>query len=137
MFGSMKLPTLIATLALTISTVASSRDHTPEATKHVIYHITGALVMHWEYPHLVTDNNIKSRNVFEFKFANAKWRRDFFDQMAMSPTSDIYYICVSGVGYVDYHDLGETGRPTFVFTSVSSTSTTAAQGGCHRGKLAG
>lgn len=133
----MKLVTLIATLALTMSSVGSSRDGAPEAPKHVIRHITGVLVMHWEYPHLITDKNIKSRKVFEFKFANAQWKSNFFDQMPMSPTSDIYYICVSGVGYVDYYDLGETGRPTFVFTSVLSTSTAAAQGGCHRGKLTG
>ena len=91
--------------------------------------VSGILVAHWEYPHLIVDNG-NHQGAFEVRIEDENWRNKRYVPLRHTHGRTTFYLCLTGDGYLDYETRGQTGRSTFTFTEVTSDSEVKSEADC-------
>ena len=119
----------IAASLLTIAVPSAAEEKVLMREDHATENFRGVLVLHWEYPYFIRRDKFKEQ-VFGILIEDAHWMETHLPKRTREPMLSEPLLCISGVGYEDRKRLGGTGRTTFVFVKINSTTRIGAKSEC-------
>jgi|SRR3990170_7813040 len=115
-------------IALLVASPAVSQNDAPSGEPGKVL-VRGAMVLHWEHPHFVT-NDIPRERAFEIRIEDEQWRDRYFVPARRDAGRATVYLCVLAEGAPDFAARGSTGRPTFRFQRVLAEAKVASENDC-------
>jgi hypothetical protein len=120
---------ITAASLITIAVPSGAEEKALMREHHSTEDVRGVLALHWEYPYFIRRNKLKEQ-VFEIRIEDAKWIKNHLPKRTQETMFSETLLCISGVGYEDRKRIGETGRATFVFVLIKSTTKIQTRSEC-------